>query len=180
MNLETWKDIPGFEGHYQASTLGQVRSIDRTVLRNGKPMKLKGKVLKPSPTEKGYLYVNLSIESKPKPHKVHRLVALTFLPNPDDKPAINHVNNDRIDNSVQNLEWCTNQENTNHAKAQNRLAGGSSPGEQHPMSKLTADTIRRIRKDFSAGHSGKYICEKYGVSPSHASRIKHGQSWGHI
>ena len=117
---EIWKDIPGFEGAYQASTLGRIRSLDRTITRGASKRrgpyeaKLKGRIIKPVLRKDGYVVVPLG-ESLPC-NRVHQLIAGTFIPNPENKPMINHKNGDREDNSVNNLEWCTNQENQIHAR----------------------------------------------------------------
>lgn len=116
---ENWKDIPGFEGAYQVSTLGRIRSLDRTIVRGPSKRrgqheaKLKGRTIRPVLRKDGYAVVSLG---KGSPYnRVHRLVAEAFIPNPDGKPMINHINGNRSDNSVDNLEWCTNQENQIHA-----------------------------------------------------------------
>ena len=117
---EIWKDIPGFEGVYQASTLGRTRSLDRTIVRGPSKRrgayeaKLKGRIIKPVLIKAGYVVVPLG-KSLPY-NRVHQLIAETFIPNPENKPMINHKNGDRKDNSVHNLEWCTNQENQIHAR----------------------------------------------------------------
>lgn len=117
---EIWKDIAGFEGVYQASTLGRIRSLDRTIVRGPSKRrgpyeaKLKGRIIKPVLRKDGYVVVPLG-QSLPC-NRVHQLIAETFIPNPENKPMINHKNGDRGNNSVNNLEWCTNQENQIHAR----------------------------------------------------------------
>lgn len=112
---EIWKDIEGYGGYYQVSTLGRVRSIDRVVKgKNGRDYTKKGKILKPF-NFGGYLNVGLfGTLSKPT-QAVHRLVAFAFIPNPENKPCVNHINGVKTDNRLENLEWVTNYENSQHA-----------------------------------------------------------------
>lgn len=113
---EKWKDIPGYEGYYQANALGDIRSVDRCVNHNYGGVALrKSRVLKLN-TYGRYKMVCLQREGIEKMTTVHSLIAKTFLPIPDfDKPQVNHKNGDKYDNRVENLEWCTCSENTRHA-----------------------------------------------------------------
>ncbi len=117
MMEEIWKDIEGYEGKYQVSSLGRVRRLAYTFKRRNRwgvcdnvisagMMSLRN--------VKGYLSVQLRDETKRKHHQVHRLVAAAFIPNPDGLPEVNHKNEDKTDNRVENLEWCTRKYNTNY------------------------------------------------------------------
>jgi len=111
--MEKYKDINGYEGMYQVSNLGNVKSIDR-VISNGHAMHLhKGRIMKPKGEK--YKHVHLCKEGKIKKHYVHRLVAQSFILNPLDKPQVNHLNGIHADNRLENLEWCTSEENNKHA-----------------------------------------------------------------
>lgn len=114
---EIWKDVSGFEGYYQVSNFGNVRSVDRYVRSKGKPTFRKGTCMKLQVNHKGYYSVILHKESKAYPKVIHRLVATAFIPNPDNLPQVNHKDTNKKNNEVSNLEWCTNQENQTHAKA---------------------------------------------------------------
>ena len=115
MKGEIWKDIEGFEGRYQVSNLGRVKSLERTVWDNrGYYKTVSEKILKPQKKGNGYLQVQLSQDGKEKWYLVHRLVAIAFLPNPNNLPQVNHISEDKLDNRVSNLEWVTCKENTNH------------------------------------------------------------------
>jgi hypothetical protein len=111
--MEIWKDINGYEGLYQVSNLGNVKSLDR-VIWNGHAHHLhKGRVMKPKGNR--YKDVILCKEGKGKKHYVHRLVALEFIPNTLNKAEVNHKNGIKEDNRLDNLEWSTSKENKKHA-----------------------------------------------------------------
>ena len=109
--METWKDIKGYEGIYQISDKGRVRSLDRL---DNKGRKTHGRILAVKHDGGGYCQVALSKDGKQKYPKIHRLVALHFIPNPDNKPQINHKDENKENNSVENLEWVTSKENANY------------------------------------------------------------------
>lgn len=106
---EIWKDIPGYEGLYQASNLGRIRSLH---FRGGKNQK----ILTPY-NVLGYLRIRIFKDKKQKSIGVHRLIALTFILNPENKPEVNHIDGNKTNNIVENLEWVTASENVTHAFA---------------------------------------------------------------
>jgi hypothetical protein len=123
---ENWKYIGGFTGQYQISDTGNIRSVDRVVNQLGHKNKysriMKGKDIKQRLQNGGYLLVWLSKEGKVKPFTVHRLVATTFIPNPNKLRDVNHLDGNKCNNNISNLEWCTRSENIKHSYAQlNRL-----------------------------------------------------------
>ena len=105
-----WKPVVGYEGLYEVSNCGKVRSVEHYT--NGHH--LMAKELKPTMSQR-YLYVKLYKNAKPRTIRLHRIVAEAFVPNPMHKPQVNHINGNRLDNSVGNLEWCTSSENLRHA-----------------------------------------------------------------
>ena len=107
---EIWKDIEGYEGYYQISTFGNVRSFH---FKNPKLLKLRN--------INGYKFVCLCINQRRRTVPIHRLVAKAFIPNPKNKPNINHINFIRNDNSIFNLEWCTQKENVMHSYKNGRM-----------------------------------------------------------
>ena len=113
---EIWKDIKGYEGLYQVSNLGKVRSLDRYVNSNKNSKRLaKGQILKPY-LWSGYPNVNLCINQKRKGKQIHRLVAEAFLPNPNNYSIVNHIDENPLNSKLSNLEWCTQKHNVTHSK----------------------------------------------------------------
>ena len=109
MNKEEWKDIEGYEGLYQVSSFGRIRSLDKTVIcKNGREFFMKGRIIRTRPNNRGYIMVGLHKNKNFKLCLVHRLVAKAFIPNPDNLPQINHKNENKYYNHVSNLEWCDN------------------------------------------------------------------------
>jgi hypothetical protein len=164
-NIEHWKDIPNYEGLYQVSNLGRVKS-----LKFGKE-----RVLKPRCDSSGYVQVVLCKGGEKKDYRVHRLVMLAFVSESDLQ--VNHKSGIKTDNRLENLEYCTQSENTIHAYD----IGLISParGEKHPVSKLTRECAERIKY----GHQGitqEEIAKIYGVAQSQVYRIRSGKQWKHI
>lgn len=109
---EVWKEIKGYEGLYEISNLGRVRSLDKvTITTNGRRFPFKGRILKNKKRADGYLEIGLTKDKKRKSYRVHRLVAETFIPNPDNKKYVDHINTIKDDNRVENLRWVTASEN---------------------------------------------------------------------
>jgi hypothetical protein len=113
------KAIKGYEGEYSITESGRVWSHERVVpFKDGRSRRIKGRWLTPYDNGNGYQYIVL----KDKKYSIHRLVAETYLPNPKNHPVINHLNKDRADNHVSNLEWCTQQRNVEHSRAKHYRA----------------------------------------------------------
>ncbi len=112
---EIWQDIAGFEGVYQVSNFGKVRSLDRMIPRcNSAPYFLKGRTLKAGVNPNGYAFVCLRNRELIKLVRIHRLVAETFIANPHEYPVVNHKDENKLNNNVGNLEWCTYSYNTTY------------------------------------------------------------------
>lgn len=108
MSGEVWKDIPGYIGYYQASNLGRIKSLKRFFKTGrGRIAEAKLRILKQADTRDGYKMVTLCSNGEQLARRVHRLVAMAFIPNPNNFPVINHKNEIRTDNRCSNLEWCT-------------------------------------------------------------------------
>ena len=115
LEQEIWKDIKGYEGLYQVSNLGRVKSLERQVWNRFQMVNKPEKILKPRSNYKGYVVYALFNHNKRKDYKGHWLVLSMFKDNPENKPQINHINGIKDDNRLCNLEWCTNSENQIHA-----------------------------------------------------------------
>lgn len=128
--METWKQVKNYEGIYEVSSYGRVRSVDRYVnsaIRHNTSVFREGKMLKQNKKRNGYLTVDLCKNGTVKTITVHKIVAEAFLEKEDGKTEVNHINCNKADNRVKNLEWCTPKENKDHAKANNLYRG---PGKK--------------------------------------------------
>ena len=117
MEIEVWKNIDGYEGLYQISNYGRVKSCDRYVYskkNGGFYFHIKEKIMKLNTTHDGYLFISLSKNGIKTPRRISRLVAEAFIPNPNNLPQVNHIDEDKSNNNVSNLEWCSNSYNVNY------------------------------------------------------------------
>lgn len=114
MEKERWKPIPGYEGIYEASTLGRIRSVSRYINGRWGMTFRKSHILSPNDVHDGYQQVKFSINGVKSQPLLHRLVAETFIPNPMNLPQVNHKDGNKSNNRVENLEWCTASENSLH------------------------------------------------------------------
>lgn len=169
---EIWKPVVGYEGCYEVSNLGNVRSVDR-VDRKGQPRP--GRVRKLLLNNCGYLYVGVSVDDKKANLTVHRLVAKAFIPNPNSKPQVNHIDGDKTNNIVSNLEWSTPSENTVHAYSKKLI--NHPEGEKWHLSKLTEQQVIDIYKRLRNGELQVRLAEEYVVSKNTIACIKHHKTW---
>lgn len=176
---EIWKDIEGYEGNYQVSSLGRVRSLDRHVNhhKGGKKI-VHGKILNPFINWDGYIRVELSKLCSKKKFFIHRLVADSFIPNPENKPEVNHKNGIKSDNFIENLEWMTSSENQKHSFSNGLQV--ALKGENHPFAKLSEETVFQIKYGKFDGISHSEIAKIFGVKRLQVLKIRNGINWKHI
>jgi hypothetical protein len=181
---EVFVDIQGYEGYYQVSNYGNVRSLDRVIKeKTGKIQTLKGRILKPRINPGGYYHVGLGKNGTRATFAIHQLVARAFIPNPNKKRTVNHINGDKLSNNVSNLEWSTYSENLEHAY-KTGLRQAVKPSEvacKNYRRKLNEQQVREIKRLIVADFlTLKQIANQYNVGRSTISSIKSGRNWRHI
>lgn len=159
--------IQGFE-NYEVDELGQIWSLPKKTRKITKTLK---PLLHPVT---GYMYVDLCKDGKIKKFTVHRLVALTLIPNPENKPQVNHINGIKTDNRPENLEWCTRSENQKHSI---KIGLRTTNGEKNSQSKLTEKDVLYIR---NSNERGCILAKKFNISQPTICDIKKKRSWIHI
>lgn len=163
------KVIPHSNGNYFVSDNGDVYTRPRRGQNGGK--------LKQRLNNNGYSYVELRINKKKKKGLIHRLVAMAFLDNPDNKPCVNHKDGNKQNNSIENLEWCTYSENMKHAVSLGLNVVPNLRGENHPMHKLTAEKVRQIRELYDNGSFVSSIAEEFKITTEQIYNIVNHKQW---
>lgn len=176
---EIWKPIPGFGSSYEASSLGRIRSVDRMITaKNGIQRYFNACVLMQQETGRRYRVVSLVGPDGIRTAKVHRMIAFAFIPNPRELKEVNHKNGDKLNNAVENLEWCSREQNNRHAiKMGLKLP---RQGEKHGCAVLTNAQVLKIRELRSAGATGVDVARMFGVSTTTISDIHSRKIWKHI
>lgn len=160
---EIFKDIPGLEGKYQVSNHGNIKSVKTGLLR------------KKRTNAWGYNVICFSLSRQDRRFwLVHRAVALAFIPNPENKKTVNHINGIKTDNRVENLEWATDKENVQHSFASGHR---NFRGENNSRARLTKESVLAIRADE---RSNTVIAEEYKIKPGHVYNIKRNIAWKHL
>lgn len=161
--MEIFKEIPNYE-NYKVSNIGTVINIKTN------------KIVPTNFCQKGYKRVSLWVNKKQKTSRIHRLVAITFIDNPNNLAVVNHVDGNKLNNSIENLEWCTEEYNRIHARDNNLMQNG----ESRPSSKLTKDDILKIPSFVSMGATVSEIAKHFNVERTTIDNIFLGKKWRHV
>ena len=165
--MEIWKDIKDYEGLYQVSNLGRVKSLNYR--HTGKE-----RILKPGKAINGYLFVILCKDGKKDIFRVHRMVAETFIPNPENKPEVNHKSENKTDNRVENIEWIWHKDNCNHGTRNERVSKKLTNGKlSKPILQLTKSG------DFIREWPSMMECERNGFDQGGISNCCRGERKSH-
>lgn len=177
---EIWKPIP-IRPEYEVSNFGNARTIDRWIITTHKTAKFPKRFFKSRPTilfnnGRGYLVLGTQIDLQKKNYYIHRLVAELFIHNPDNKKEVNHLDGNKSNNHVSNLEWVTREENRAHAVRTGLVARG----ERNGVSKLTDKQVLKIRSHKRYRGLTSKLAKKYNVSNSSIREILLGINWRHL
>lgn len=169
---EVWKSLNGIVENgvnYDVSNLGNIRNANS------------GKVLSPFTNHIGYRGIGLYLNGKSKKYLVHRLVAQAFIPNPDNKPEVNHLDGNKANAKLDNLEWATPSENQKHALATKLYVATALKGEEAPSAKLTEEKVLKIRELYPTGkYSYRELGEMFGVSKKAVINVVLRRNWKHV
>ena len=176
MSTEVWKDIPGFKDSYQVSNMGRVRSVDRVVTyKNGRVGKHRGRVLKPGVNTRGYEYLALYNDTGRNNKTIHRLVLETFKPHVNMIDLqVNHIDGDKLNNHLTNLEWVTARDNMLHAYDMGLIKKRS---EDSHYAKLSNVDVLEILQRLDNGELQRDIALDYGVGRRCITDINTGATW---
>jgi len=176
MEEEIWLPVVGYEGYYEISNEGKVKNLERKVKSRYGLRSVRERILKIDLGSRGYMMADLSVNCIKIKYSVHRLVAIAFLKNSNNKEQVNHINGIKTDNRVENLEWCTQSENMKHAFENNLY----KIGESHHQSKLTELEVVKIKELISKKIPYRAIGKKFNVTASTIYDINKGKNWKHI
>lgn len=184
MEQEIWKPVVGFEGYYEISSIGRLKSVKRSYEVNGRWNKthirhMEEKLYKPYMAKTGYWDVFIHLHGRHR-QSIHRMVAKAFIPNPGNKGYVNHINSIRTDNRVGNLEWVTHQENMMHGYLHGSLRIPASVGQDNGRAVLTNEQVLEIRKLYKEGMRPKQLIEKYQLKKATLEGVIYNTKWKHL
>lgn len=175
---EIWKEVVDWEGYYNVSSKGRVMSLDRHIPVNGGIKFQPARILSPGLSFHGYYKVSLCVDKKLKYRSVHRLVAEAFILNPEKKNTVNHKNSRRWDNRLENLEWATEKENSQHAAKKGRIG---VKGSKNAYAKVDEKIVLEIREKYaSREYYLSELSEIYNIHFGTISYIVRGDTWKHV
>ena len=167
MQKEIWKPVVGYEGLYEINNKGEIKTIKS------------GRIIKYFKNKDGYLSCKLSKKSKTKTYLVHRLVAQAFIPNPENKPYVNHKDSNRLNNTLNNVEWCTPLENVKHMIISGRST--YKKGSNNINSKLDENIVISILNIYKNKNvTQRFLSKKYDVSLSAINSVINRKTWKHV
>ncbi len=161
--------------NYAITEIGEIYSLKRIAGRSGKGISTKCNKMKLSSDNNGYQILSLTKNKKRYTRSLHRLVAITFIPNPENKRTINHIDGNKKNNNVSNLEWATYKENSDHAWENNLKK--PQHGETNGMAKLTNDSAKNLIQDLINGITNPEAAIKYNLHSRYISLIRHKKRW---
>ena len=174
---EIWKDIEGYEGIYQVSNFGRVKSCER-IIQNSSTLsgiqRIKERILINHIKGNGYHSVSLCVECRKHDFYIHRLVASIFIPNIENKNEVNHIDGNKSNNHVENLEWVTSKENVRHAFDKKLIDNGTIERRKHCVisaQKITKEQVIEFRKLRKHGASYDELSKKFGLSKSYCKLL---------
>lgn len=178
-NPKNWRSVPGYEGEYEISDTGQIRSLDRrAMVGHGATRSVRGRLVTQSAHQHGYVVVSLQRDNKSRVFLVHRLVAMAFLGAIPEESEVNHKDGDKRNNAVGNLEIVTRQENIDHAVRTGLI---DNKGEKNATSRLTTCQVREIRSLHRDGWGGyKALGKRFGVPWGTVRNVVKRRTWGHV
>lgn len=168
MGEPVWKDVVGWEGVYQVSNYGEIKSLHYN----------KERIMKQSTDTNGYLQVKLNKNGNGKAYLVHRLVAQAFIPNYHNKPFINHLDSNPKNNKITNLEWCTQSENVRHA-----IGVGNHfipKGSNNPTAIINEEIAAQVKRELATGKKPKQVSDELNVNYYIVKDIKRGRTWREV
>jgi hypothetical protein len=176
-DMEIWKDIPGYEGYYQVSNIGNVKSLARK--RHNILGSTKERILKLNFDSSGYRTVKLYKDGIKKTQKVHRLVIISFKDNPTNLPEVNHIDGIKVNNTVENLEWCSRLQNMQHATKSGLRIG--STGENNHTAKLKVENVIFIKYALKNNtHTQSQLANMFNVNYGVINQVKQNRTWKEV